>query len=73
MFHRVLLEDWHRSLPVIGFALTAAVFFSAIVRTMFTKKDRCDRLSHLPLDDDDTPRAPGPASTNASETRNTVD
>ena len=70
MFHRVLLEDWHKSLPIIGFALTAAVFFTAIARAMFTKKDRCDQLSHLPLDDEDTSQAPAPISTHAPATRN---
>ena len=69
MFHRVLLEEWHHSLPVIGFALTAAVFFSAIIRAMITKKNQCDHLSHLPLDDDASSGSRDDSTGNAPTTK----
>ena len=57
MFRRVLCENWHTTASVIGFALTAGVFFIAMLRALLSRKSTCDRLAALPLDDEFKPAA----------------
>jgi hypothetical protein len=54
MFRRVILENWQDSLPLIGFAIIAAVFLFITVRAALTRKEHCDRAARMPLDDDTT-------------------
>lgn len=51
MFRRVIIEDWHQYLPMIGFALTFAVFLVMLLRALLMRRDRCQTLAHLPLDE----------------------
>jgi len=51
MFRRVLLEDWQEVAPIIAFALSFLVFISALARTMLTRRERCNELAAMPLDD----------------------
>lgn len=53
MFKRVIIEDWHQILPFIGFGLTVAGFLYFVIRALAMKKGESDRLSSLPLKDQD--------------------
>jgi hypothetical protein len=55
MFKRLELESWHEVLPIIGFALTAAVFLVAIIRALMLHRDKAEELAALPLDLDNEP------------------
>lgn len=71
MFSRVVYENFQLLFPVIGFFLIFAVFLGVIVKVFLMKKKRVDRLSRLPLEDDEQKRpAPGkenPPSNDCSE------
>ncbi len=50
MFHRVTTEEWEQLTPIISFALTFAVFAAALLRALLSRKDYCQQLAALPLD-----------------------
>jgi len=52
MFKRILHDDWTSVVPIIAFVLTFTFFVVIIVRSMRMKKSERERLSSLPLDDD---------------------
>lgn len=54
MFQRVALENWHEIVPYICFALVAGVFLVIVIRAVRMKKSEIDRISALPLQDDET-------------------
>lgn len=51
MFKRVLYENWHAIVPLIAFAGTALFYGVMVLRGATLKKDKADRMSHLPLED----------------------
>jgi hypothetical protein len=51
MFRRVIIEDWHQYLPLIGFALTFAVFLVMLLRALLMRRERCHALAQLPLEE----------------------
>ena len=51
MFRRVIIEDWHQYLPMIGFALTFAVFLVMLLRALLMRREKCQTLAHLPLEE----------------------
>lgn len=59
MFRRVLCENWHATASVIAFAVTAAVFFAAMIHALLKRKSACDYRASLPLDDEFRPAAHG--------------
>ena len=60
MFRRVIIEDWHQTLPMIGFALTFGVFLFMLLRALLMRREKCRALAALPLDEAPAP-APEPA------------
>ena len=62
MFRRVSLENWHEWVPYICFALVAGVFLVIVIRAICMKKSEVERISALPLQDDEqltnTPSSP---------------
>lgn len=52
MFKRLILEDWHHWMPIIGFVLTFGVFIAIVVRTVRLKNEKVDRMARLPLEND---------------------
>ena len=58
MFKRLILEDWHHTLPYISFALTFAVFIYFVVKALRMKQEDVDHRANLPLENDQ------PSSTN---------
>jgi hypothetical protein len=50
MFRRILLEDWQRTLSLVGWLLFVLVFISSAVRAFRLSRPTIDRLSNLPLD-----------------------
>ena len=50
MFRRILLEDWQRTLSLLGWFLFVLVFVSSAVRAFRLSRATVDRLSNLPLD-----------------------
>ncbi|RBP46463.1 hypothetical protein DES53_102854 [Roseimicrobium gellanilyticum] len=59
MFRRVIIEDWHQYLPLIGFVLTLAVFLVMLLRALLMRRERCQALAQLPLEE---PEWAAPAS-----------
>lgn len=53
MFRRVLLESWHDYVPYICFALIGGAFLAIVIRAVLMKPSEIDRLSSMPLRDDD--------------------
>lgn len=51
MFRRVILENWHESIPYICFALIAGVFLIVVVRALLMSKDDVSHLASMPLRD----------------------
>jgi hypothetical protein len=51
MFRLLTYENWFNWVPFLAFGVTAAVFFSFVVRAMMLKKESAERMSRLPLDD----------------------
>jgi hypothetical protein len=52
MFRRIILEDWQRSLSLLGWALFAFVFFSSLLRAAWLPKEEVRKLEELPLEED---------------------
>lgn len=50
MFHRLLLEDWQRSLSLLGWFLFAMVFVLSALRTVCLSRLHIDRMQNLPLE-----------------------
>lgn len=52
MFRRLILEDWQRSLSILGWAMFAFVFISTGLRAVFLPKEEAGRLGEMPLEED---------------------
>lgn len=53
MFKRVVLEEWQMVIPYICFALVSGVFLIIVIKAVRMKRSEIDRISSLPLKDDD--------------------
>ncbi len=53
MFHRILVEEWQRTLSVVSILLFFAVFIIHSIRVRRMPKETVTHLSTLPLEDDD--------------------
>jgi hypothetical protein len=52
MFRRLILEDWQRSLSILGWAMFAFVFIATGLRAVFLSEEEAGRLGSLPLEED---------------------
>ena len=52
VFDRLAYEEWHLVFPVIGFAISFAVFIYVSIRAFRMNKERADELARLPLRED---------------------
>lgn len=52
MFHRLLVEDWQRTLTIISFAIFALVFLITLIRVRRLPREQVEHLSNLPLQND---------------------
>lgn len=50
MFHRLLVEDWQRSLTLLGWGLFGFVFVSSAVRAIRMPRETVRRLETLPFE-----------------------
>lgn len=50
MYKRIVLEEWQNLVPLFSFAVTFGIFACAVIRAVFLKKERADRLSRLPFE-----------------------
>lgn len=50
MFKRVILENWHESIPYICFALIAGAFCVIVFRALMMSPSEVKRIAALPLD-----------------------
>ncbi|MGB0416640.1 MAG: hypothetical protein ACPGKS_07315 [Coraliomargarita sp.] len=53
MFKRIAYDSWTEVIPSISFWLTFLVFMGIVVTTIFMKKQKVDRMGHMPLDDNE--------------------
>ncbi len=52
MFHRIVLEEWQRSLALLGWVLFAAVFLGSTLAALLLPRDHIRKLEHLPLEEE---------------------
>ena len=52
MFKRLVLEDWHLTMPAIGFCVFFTLFVIVVIWTFRMKKEKAERLAQLPLEND---------------------
>lgn len=52
MFSRVPWESWQILFPIIAFTLIFLGFLFFVLRAVFMKKKKADRLSRLPLEEE---------------------
>ena len=50
MFHRIIYDHWTAVVPIVGFLLTFAVFLAAVIRALLMKREQCDEMASLPLE-----------------------
>ena len=53
MFHRILVEDWQRSLSILSITLFLAVFIINFIRVRRMPRETVAHLENLPLENDD--------------------
>lgn len=53
MFHRILVEEWQRTLSIISILLFFAVFVIHFIRVRRMSRESVAHLSALPLEKDD--------------------
>jgi hypothetical protein len=51
MFKQVIYETWLDWVPYVAFGVTAAIFFTFVIRAIALNKDRASEMARLPLDD----------------------
>jgi hypothetical protein len=51
MFKQVIYETWLDWVPYVAFGVTAAVFFTFVIRAIALNKERASEMARLPLDD----------------------
>jgi len=51
MFKQVIYETWLDWVPYVAFGVTAAVFFTFVIRAIALNKERANEMARLPLDD----------------------
>ncbi len=52
MFRRIIIEDWQRSLSLLGWGLFALVFVTSALRAARLPKHQVRKLKALPLEED---------------------
>lgn len=52
MFHRILVEDWMRTMAVASFSIFFIVFVLNLIRVFLLPNAEVKRLENLPLADD---------------------
>jgi hypothetical protein len=53
MFHRILVEEWQRTLSIVSILLFFAVFVIHFIRVRRMPRETVARLATLPLENDD--------------------
>ncbi|MCH8474120.1 MAG: hypothetical protein LAT55_02715 [Opitutales bacterium] len=53
MFSRVAWENWQILFPIIAFTLIFLGFIFFVLRAVFMKSKKADRLSRLPLEEEE--------------------
>jgi hypothetical protein len=57
MFHRILVEEWQRTLSVVSITLFLAVFITNFIRVRRMSRETVARMENLPLENDDLDHA----------------
>ena len=52
MFKRLIVEDWQSSMHIVAMTIFIAVFVFALLRVLCMPKSRLNRMSALPLEND---------------------
>lgn len=52
MFRRIIVEDWERTLSLLGWALCGLVFLVTTVRALRMPRESVQRLENLPLENE---------------------
>jgi len=52
MFRRIIVEDWERTLSLVGWLLFALVFVSAAIRAVLMPKEAVRKMENLPLENE---------------------
>jgi uncharacterized membrane protein len=52
MFRRIILEDWQRSLSIVGWVIFAVVFITSTLRAILLPKEQVRKLEGLPLEEE---------------------
>ena len=55
MFKRLSYDEWQAMIPMIAFMITFMGFLIFTIRALFMKRQQAVQLSHLPLDETQTP------------------
>ena len=55
MFKRLSYEEWQAMIPMIAFLITFVGFLIFTIRALFMQREQADQLSHLPLEETQTP------------------
>ncbi|HQZ27786.1 MAG: hypothetical protein KA250_10550 [Verrucomicrobiales bacterium] len=63
MFKRVILENWHESIPYICFALIAGAFCVILFRALMMSPSEVKRIAGLPLDSSESEETAGDSFT----------
>ncbi|MCC5789236.1 MAG: hypothetical protein JJT75_06350 [Opitutales bacterium] len=53
MFSRIAWEDWQILFPIIAFTLIFLGFLFFVLRAVFMKGKKADRMSRLPLEEEE--------------------
>lgn len=53
MFKRIIYDEWTNIVPMISFFFTLTVFLAITARAYFMRKDKIEKLEHMPLNDDE--------------------
>jgi hypothetical protein len=57
MFHRILVEDWQRTLTIISFTIFGIVFLLTLLRVLRLPREEIRHLENLPLQNDSDEKA----------------
>lgn len=52
MFRRIILEDWQRSVSIVGWVIFATVFLTSTLRAILLPKEQVRKLEELPLEEE---------------------
>ena len=54
MFKRIILEDWHNLLPMVGFTFFFVIFLYLSMRAILMKRSKVEEIANLPFEDEIT-------------------